>query len=231
MNGTELIKSLKTVFGVRSRGQIGKHLGQSYTVIANWTKKDLSPTQIARIIQRAREAGYKAGKSDAIKLQRDKKRSELPPIAAIIEYLPIKAHKTPSSRVRVAINDDYKDPNIRSTIKDKHGIYIFYDSLGKPLYIGKANKTDFWNEVNSAFRRLEIKIPIVRVNHTLLNRNTTNHKLRSHNARISDVACYLSVYEVRKDLIDNMEAMLIRSSANVLANTRMESIRKTRTGA
>lgn len=97
--------------------------------------------------------------------------------------------------------------------------------MGNPIYIGKANKTELWSEVNSAFRRMEIKIPIVRVNHPLVGRRTTNHKLSLHNARISDVACYLSAYEVRKDLIDVMEAVLIRSSANALVNTRMESIR------
>jgi hypothetical protein len=50
-------------------------------------------------------------------------------------------------------------------------------------------------------------------------------ELKKTNVYLYDIASYFSAYEVDKNLIDNLESLLIRGFANDLNNVRMEKFK------
>jgi hypothetical protein len=50
--------------------------------------------------------------------------------------------------------------------------------------------------------------------------------IRSKHIKLCDMAYYFSAYEVEKNLIDNVEALLVRVFANGLLNAKMENFTK-----
>jgi hypothetical protein len=105
------------------------------------------------------------------------------------------------------------DPNnedlLRDKLKGKYGLYVYYDSQARPLYIGKANKTELYSEMtNRLSRKAEYHL----------------ENLKAKKLENGEMTCYISAYEITpKDFIDNFEALLIRIFKNTLTNIKVEN--------
>ena len=149
----------------------------------------------------------------------------------MVEYYPIEATES-KQRAKWEILDTsiVRERKVRDILYESHGIYVFYNSQCKAIYVGKANRRNLWNEMNCVFNRERDAQVVWQVRHpTIWNnfmpafekaRQIVKHKVYLHN-----IAHYFSAYSVEKDLIDNAEALLIRAFANDLTNLQMETIK------
>ncbi len=91
-----------------------------------------------------------------------------------------------------------------------------------------ARKQSLWDEMNLAFNRERGELQkIKRVRHPLRNQpyKTSNEKARQisdYVVPLHELSAYFSAYEVTDKMINEVEAMLVRSFANDLLNKRME---------
>jgi hypothetical protein len=158
-------------------------------------------------------------------------------IEPIVEYLPIV--KTPSKsgkalEILSVKSLDGKDSIYLNTIKEdlmnNAGIYVFYDSIGRAIYVGRATKMKLWAEACNAFNR-------DRKNHQLIwgvNHPTSNVKKVINNRKIvqqpvvlHEISHYFSAYKIAEEHINTLEAFLIRAFANNLMNKRIENFKLT----
>ena len=117
---------------------------------------------------------------------------------------------------------------LKQELKAANGVYAFYDSRGRALYAGKAKKQDLWSEMKSAFNRDRsvqkvrmVQHPLAR-RHQYRSRNKQDRQIRPTVLPLHELAAYFSAYEVQGELIDDVEALLVRGFANDLMNVRME---------
>lgn len=104
---------------------------------------------------------------------------------------------------------------------------MFYDSRGEALYVGKAKEQNLWDEMKSAFNRDRQTQKIRAVNHPYTGTGfkpayESPRKIELFHMQLADLATYFSAYEVDNDMINNIEALLVRTFANGLLNARME---------
>ena len=105
---------------------------------------------------------------------------------------------------------------IRTELKDAHGLYIFYNSQCRAIYIGKANRMSLWSELKSAFNRRRKTQSVRRTKHPLRGETFVpaykkHRRIRSREVYLHEVAHYVSAYEVGDSLINNLEALLMRA--------------------
>jgi len=118
---------------------------------------------------------------------------------------------------------------LRARLKEAKGIYVFYDSRGRALYVGKTQRgnANLWAEIKNAFNRDRDEIQgVLRVQHPKRNQAFDSEVKRKPTrvpVKLHELARYMSVYEVAPPLIGSLEALLIRGFANDLLNKRMES--------
>jgi hypothetical protein len=119
---------------------------------------------------------------------------------------------------------------IRKELRKAHGIYVFYNSQGRAIYIGKANRRSLWGELKSAFNRNRETQTVWRVKHPRIGTifrpaYEKKRRIRRRKVFLHEIAAYVSVYEVGDRLINSLEALMMRAFPNELTNARMEAIR------
>ena len=124
---------------------------------------------------------------------------------------------------------------LRSELESKHGVYIFFDSRGQAIYAGKARRQTLWKEMNLALNRDRGAVQTIkRVRHPAGRRmeyRTSDEKDRQivdQQVSLSGIASYFSAYEVVDEMIEDVEALLVRSFANDLLNIKMERFERHR---
>jgi hypothetical protein len=95
------------------------------------------------------------------------------------------------------------------TLPQTPGLYIFYDSAGNVLYIGKAKKLQA--EVRQTLTR---KIPVgIRIN----SKDTSVRKIKP---KLLDLTKYVSLYEIDSPMVrHNLEVLMLRVFANQTHNS------------
>lgn len=221
MKAAELIQALSKKLKTTSQVELAKALGVTVGTIGNWKKKDekLGPVQVAAAIAKSRSAAVQTAQIETIQ--------------PIVELFPIA--KTESARganwevIRGGTDTTEYARGLKNALQENYGIYIFYDSRGHALYVGKARESSIWKEMNNAFNRSRGKVQSIKLtSHPSRNQEFKPgyEKLRQPKPTelgLYDLSFYFSAYKVDDGMIDDLEALMVRSFANSLLNIKMET--------
>ena len=137
-------------------------------------------------------------------------------IKPIVEYYPIDGDETSRGK-KYNLFDPNTDYRQHRRVKEKLngiGVYVFYDSQAKAIYVGKT-KSNLWNEMTHAYnnRTAEIRrVPHPEKDVAFKDGRPT----KDMKTKLYDVADYFSAYEVATDMIHNAEALLLSAFMNSL---------------
>lgn len=234
MKGDDFIEALSRHFSKKKSGrllndsEIAREIGLSSAAICQWRGKDITPRQIISVISKLENRAERKTEKEILSNS----------LRTIVEFLNIDRTESKqgkrweifsSSIENNKVNNLYL-VGIKERLKNSKGIYIFHDSRGRAIYVGKSIRQSLWDEINNAFNRDRGEVQsITKVDHPSnskkYDQNTNkNLKIKSGSVALHDIATYLSVYEVCSPLISKLEALIIRSFANDLLNVRMENI-------
>ena len=233
----KLITKLKNYFNTPKNIQLADILAISNkkrdswnSRISTWPKnpKPFSDTEIFNLVKDATDA--------AVKREREELHKNF--LIPIVEYFPIEKVQLRKQYEIFSTGDESLQRN-RKMRKDlentKAGIYIFYDSRGRAIYVGQTggqerrNTNTLWSEMKIAFNRKPNEIQkLYRIDHSH-NAKAQDKKLASKPVQIHELARYLSAYKmdnnIHPNMIHNIEALLIRTYASDLVNKRMEDFK------
>ena len=225
MKANELIEALARKLDTKSQTELARVLGVSVSTLSNWKSQDedLSPLQVAAALAKSRTAAVS--------------RAQLETIQPIVEFFRIDKCLT-KREASWQIFDGGPDAilyaqGLKEELEACGGIYIFYDSRGRALYVGKAKDQSLWKEMNLAFNRKRDVQKIALVQHPERNQEFRPgyEKLRQPKdtvLELSDLAAYFSAYYVDDGMINDLEALMVRGFANDLLNVRMETFAQSR---
>ena len=223
----KLIKKLKQHFGIPNGTDtaLANYLGATSrkrsswkTKIAKWRKnpEPLSDTEILNLVKDIKDASI---------------HKEV--IKTIVEYFPVEKVESKGGKkyeISPPDDDDIKrkwDALRKDLEKTKTGVYIFYDSSGRAIYVGKtAAKTgSLWSRMKSSFNHDQQKSrQLYRIDHSP-DAKPYAQKLGPKPVQLHELAKYFSAYKVHEHMTHNIEALLIRSFADNLMNKKMENFK------
>lgn len=214
------INSLYEKFSVSASNQLAAKLGMSAATLGNWTSHGVTGRKLADGILKAQKRAVALAHTDAI--------------TPIVEYFQLAAdRRTRDGRAKlfsVGRTASKMHHGLKNQLDSAHGIYIFYDSRGRALYVGKAQRLTLWKEMNNAFNRDRETQKVYRVSHPSNGEFKTSDELtrqvRLTSLHLCHMAEYFSAYRVDDGLINELEALLVRSFANDLLNIKMEKFGK-----
>ncbi|OAX87925.1 hypothetical protein A7D16_13880 [Xanthomonas nasturtii] len=225
MRASELLSALSKKLGTTSQGELADVLGVSMQTVINWKKRneDLSPNQIASALAKSRKAAVRDAQFETIR--------------PIVEFYAIdrcdSKFEAGFNLFDCSSNASLYARGLKDMLCNSYGIYIFYDSRGQALYVGKAREQSLWKEMNLAFNRKRAVQKITLVNHPVRNQEFKPgyEKLRQPKdmqLELFDLALYFSAYGVDDGMIEDMEALMVRGFANNLLNVKMETFAHSR---
>jgi hypothetical protein len=219
MNGADLVAELKRKLFIKTDRELARHLGMTEIALGGWKRSTrlLTARQVANAIEKASRVAVAKSQSSTLR--------------PIVEFFPINAVES-AGGVKYELFPTGKDDNplhvqLREALSKAKGIYVFYDTRGRAIYAGKAKEQSLWHEMKSVFNRDRDTQKVYRVSHPTRRQafKPAYDKPRqpiSTQLRLNDLAAYVSVYEVDKAMINDLEALLVRGFANDLLNKRME---------
>lgn len=227
MRATELLDALSRKLGTTSQGELADVLGVSMQTVINWKNRDedLSPLQVASALSKSRKAAVRT--------------AQLEMIRPIVEFYPISKcdskFEAGFNLFDCSSNASLYARGLKDMLCESFGIYIFYDSRGQALYVGKAREQSLWKEMNHAFNRKREVQMITLVKHPVRNQEFKPgyEKLRQPRdtqLELCDLAYYFSAYGVDDGMIEDLEALMVRGFANNLLNVKMETFAHSRVG-
>ena len=225
MKSTDLLNHLRSKLKADSDRDLGEYLGFKPAAMTHWQKQTTSLTalQIANVISQAQITAKRHVHENAVQ--------------PIIEFFPIQPVEVGRLKKRLEVfvtkNSTKKHlTGLHKTLSTaKSGIYIFYDTRGRALYVGQTKKQNLWKELNLAFNRDRSAQVVTLVNHPTSDvefksahekvRQPTDKTLKLHN-----LARYFSAFNIVPEMVDDFEAFLIRAFPNDLLNFKMEKFGK-----
>lgn len=159
-------------------------------------------------------------------------------IAPVVEFMKIERRKLRETYI-VFSEKTEKSPShkylkgVRDKLDSTNGIYVFYDSRGRAIYVGKADKQTLWKELNSAFNRNRGGLQTIKsVKHPESNIEykpyaEKERAIHERTVQLSDIASFFSAYSIDpRETISSLEALIVRALANDLLNKKMEKFPK-----
>lgn len=225
MRSSELVAALARKLKTKSQKALADALGVSGQTLLNWSAKNqtITPTQVASALAKSQAAALRSFKRLAIQ--------------PIVEFYALDAclSKQEKAWQLFSVGEDSTSyaRGLKKALEENHGIYIFYDSRGRALYVGKARKQSLWKEMNLAFNRQRAVQKITLVAHPERNQEFQpgHEKLRQprdQQLELADLSSFFSAYQVDDGMIDNLEALMVRGFANDLLNKKMETFANSR---
>ncbi len=225
VRGDAILPLLQKKLAISKNKDLADAMGMSGMALNNWRrqKKGISPAQLVNAVAASKKSA--------------KKETHESLMRPIVEFFPLEA--TVSTRgvhyELFATKEDAPKQHIklRDILSQAKGIYIFYDSQGKAVYAGKAQQRALWPELKSVFNRNRKTQSVYRVKHpkrsqTFQPAHEKQRQPKKTQVILSDIAAYISVYEVDTPMISSLEALLVRGFANDLLNVRMEKFSKSK---
>jgi hypothetical protein len=211
MDVNKILDNIKNKLDLETDKELAILLGITYKTLKMYrTKKNLTDLQISNLVIKSLETKEQILFNNVIK--------------PIIEFYPINLTKALQGSDKLRIISSNKDVNLEEyQLKCKlydcySGLYFFYNSQGKVIYVGKTN-ANLWKEINDAFNRFREPQKIYSVDHTKKKKN-----IREQYVYLHEIAVYFSVYEINGHLTDKLEALIIRAIPNDITNTRIEPL-------
>jgi transposase len=226
LKATELLDALSKKLETTSQSQLANVLGVTVQTLSNWKHRDedLSPHQVASALAKSRTAAIV--------------KAQLETIRPIVEFYRISKCLTGREAAQQVFDGGPKATiyaqGLKIALKESHGIYIYYDSRGRSLYVGKAREQSIWKEMNLAFNRSRGEVQAISlVQHPDRNQEFKPgyEKLRQPKEtqlELFDLAHFFSAYQVDDGMIEDLEALMVRGFANDLLNIRMETFAHSR---
>lgn len=217
MKCQEFFDEVKRRLQLGTESQVAEYLGIKQARISQLKGKELTPKQSVSFFRSAVDAGVA--------------RAERSAIRPIVEFFPVTTVESKQgARFELFPADKENNPlhrGLRDALDAAKGIYVFYDTSGRAVYVGKTEKKSLWSEMNNAFNRDRETQTVYRVAHPTRNQSfktAVDHPRQPTKTqiRLSDIAAYFSAYEISPGMIGNLEALLVRSFANDVLNVRME---------
>jgi len=225
MSSAELLRHLKRKMGAVSDTDLAKLLGIQPGALAHWRKEttSLTPLQVAGALSKAYKAAQTQVHSHAIR--------------PIVEFFPINQVAVGRLKKQLAVfpttqaSGKHYAGLHEELLNAKSGLYIFYDTRGRALYAGQTKKQNIWKEMNLAFNRDRSAQVMTLVRHP---KNDVEFKPAHRQVRqpvdqilkLHDLAAYFSAYAVIPEMVDDLEALLVRAFPNDLLNFKMEKFGK-----
>jgi hypothetical protein len=216
MTPEQAIKALRRKFRCQRTVGLSPILGITDQYLSNWKKSPaVSAKHLVNIVKKARDAGIKEGQTVQIQ--------------ALLEYYPIsKTLTSHDKKYRILDKKILRHQKIITCLEEHQGLYIFYDSMYVPIYIGRTKRKDLWFEMNDAFNR-ERNQEVRRVNHPrtgagFLPAYESHRQIKKITVKLHEIATHISAYAISKRHNSAIEALLIRSMANVCKNVKMENL-------
>lgn len=153
------------------------------------------------------------------------------PVTPIVEYADIEYYETGNMVNPVLLwsperyDEDSYWGEITNRLMRENGLYVFYDSMTRPLYVGIAPVQSIWQRANQSYNNeFGWDRGIMDADHPNNNvRYRGPRRLRRVAFELNDVAKYFSAYAVAEtELLRGLEAFVIRAFGGTLLNTRME---------
>lgn len=220
MKAHDLLEALSKKLNTNSQGELAAALGVTVQTLINWKNRDedLSAAQVASAIAKSRSSAVL--------------RAQYETIRPVVEFYRIERCLS-TREASWHVFDSGKEASmyakgLKNALQVANGIYVFYDSRGRSLYVGKAKDQALWKEMNLAFNRKRDVQMIALVQHPKRNQEFKPgyEKLRQPKdtqLELFDLAAYFSAYAVDIGMIDDLEALLVRGFANDLLNVKMET--------
>lgn len=207
MKGSALIIELKHKFRVTTDGALAKHLGISVPNVQLWKKRNkVTLRQLASLVHKS------SFQSNVIR-----------PIAEFFRIEKCETRHGAAHEIFSVFDDEQNEHPYRVGLKEElsnhHGVYVFFDSRGQAIYVGKARRQNLWKEINLAFNRNRGDVQkIRRVNHPLRRQAYTKkpRQIKGDIVALHELASYFSAYHVPDIVINTLESMMVRSFANDL---------------
>lgn len=225
MRAHELLAALERKLGTGSQSELALALGVSVQTLINWRNRDedLSPLQLATAIAKSRLEAVRQAQYETIRPIVEFYRIERCLVRSKTSWQLFPSGEEATKYVK----------GLRQELETANGIYIFYDSRGRSLYVGKAREQTLWREMNLTFNRKREIQKIALVSHPERNQEFRpgHEKLRQPKdtrLELYDLAAYFSAYSVDAGMIDDVEALLVRGFANDLLNVKMETFAHTK---
>lgn len=224
----ELVKYLGLKFHVDSAEELAPFLGLSEAKLRNWetSTESLTARQLAFLVAQAHTTAQKDVHDFALK--------------PIVECFPITPARLPNGDYEVFEKGEkggrYLNGLYQHLNAAKSGLYIFYDSRGRALYVGQTKRQNIWKEMNLAFNRDRKDQIITLVRHPsrdveFRRADEQDRQPRAKSERLHNLAAYFSAHEVIPNMVDKLEALLIRTFLNDITNVKMQRIGKKRMAA
>lgn len=221
VTGREFIDDLMSRFGTDVLSQLARTVGVSNQALQNYKKRRaVTPLQVAGLTRTAYLSGQQGLRKSAIR--------------PIVEFFPLqKAPSLHKAKLDLFSTKDEKGKvhpyldGLRTELNAHNGVYIFFDSRGQAIYVGRARLQTLWKEMLSAFNRAREIQKIRRVRHpsrkvAYKTSDEKSRQIRERSVPLHELAAYFSAYHVDLGLIDEVESLLVRSFANDVLNVRME---------
>lgn len=220
--GLQLVEALKAKFNQTTDRGLASYLGITTAGLQLWKKRTtVTSRQLATLMKAVYAAGEASIESTAIR--------------PLVEFFKLDKCLSKQGAKYELFATDKTHPyltGLRDELSKHHGVYVFFDSRGHAIYAGKARRQHLWREMTLAFNRDRGEVQAVkRVYHPSRKQpyKTNDEKTRQIVRRVlplHEMATYMSAYSVVDGMVDEVEAMLVRSFANDLLNVRMEHFRR-----
>ncbi|MFO0993075.1 MAG: hypothetical protein U1E67_14210 [Hyphomicrobiales bacterium] len=189
-----LIKAMKLELGCGNNNQLARKLSVAPAQIAAWESNPLSKT-VARNVMKRLEQRYVRGAFDTI-----------------FEFRKLAPHQVGKAN---SLRNRIDSKELCDALSKSQGIYAFYNSSGRLLYIGKTEKNHLLNEMGQRF-----------TNRTASIRLTNDHgQFVRRSVPLREFAEYCSAYRLHQSVISNFEALMTRITPNEIINSQIPKYR------
>ena len=189
-SGAVLVDALIDEFECNNPSQLAKMLDVNADQISKWRAKDLTPTTARNIVKRL-DARFV--------------RNSFQSICEFRRLAPLKEGKPNTIRNRI------QSEHLSAELEKFQGIYTFYDSSGRLIYVGKTEKNTLLKEMGQQFTKRKVRI----------RKTDNNGHFRHQWVSLCEFVEYCSAYSVHSAVIADFEALIARIAPNDIANDQI----------